>query len=284
MTVVVGVKVFDGLVIAADSATTLQLPDGSHQVYNNANKIFHLHRKYPVAAATWGLGVIGSASISTLAKDLRRRFMGADSTHADWALQDDYTIRGVAERLRDFMFDELYAPQVSSGQQPPSFLGLLVAGYQEDPGQGYHSEIWTLGIEDPTTRPMPQLEAGGVQVGWVTYAIQQAVMRLFNGFDPDLPAALHGVTDPGEHVAINQVLDSFRRQPVPPAMPFADAIALARFLADTTIGYTHFLLGPDVVGGPVEVAGISRHEGFRWISRKHYYPADLNPKDPGHNV
>ena len=65
-----------------------------------------------------------------------------------------------------------------------------------------------------------------------------------------------------------------------PAMPFPDAIGLARFFVETTSGFAHYSLGPDVVGGPVEVAGISRHEGFKWISRKHYYRQDLNPEGP----
>jgi hypothetical protein len=50
-----------------------------------------------------------------------------------------------------------------------------------------------------------------------------------------------------------------------------------------TIGYTHYLLGPDVVGGPVEVAAISRHEKFKWVSRKHYYLNEMNPEAP-HDV
>lgn len=63
-------------------------------------------------------------------------------------------------------------------------------------------------------------------------------------------------------------------------MPFADAIQLAKFLVDVTIGYTRYLLGPDTVGGQVELAGISRHEGFKWVMRKHYYSRELNPGSP----
>jgi hypothetical protein len=89
VTVAVVVKVFDGMVLATDSATTFNLPTGGAQVYNTANKIFRRHRKWPVAAATWELGSIGDASISTLAKDLRRRFMGRDEDHPDWELDLD---------------------------------------------------------------------------------------------------------------------------------------------------------------------------------------------------
>jgi hypothetical protein len=32
------------------------------------------------------------------------------------------------------------------------------------------------------------------------------------------------------------------------------------------------------VGGPVDVAAITKNEGFVWIKRKHYFPAELNPR------
>jgi hypothetical protein len=59
-------------------------------------------------------------------------------------------------------------------------------------------------------------------------------------------------------------------------MPIQDAIDLARFLVYSTIMYSRFLPGPQVVGGPIEIAAITKHEGFKWISRKHYYNQDLN--------
>lgn len=81
MTIAVAVKVNDGFVLAADSATTLSADgvDGKTQllnIYNNANKIFNLHKGLPIGAMTWGRGSIGPSSISTLTKDLRVRFAG----------------------------------------------------------------------------------------------------------------------------------------------------------------------------------------------------------------
>ena len=57
---------------------------------------------------------------------------------------------------------------------------------------------------------------------------------------------------------------------VTPGMPIHDAIALTRFLMDATIGYVRFRvdLQPKTVGGPVDMAVITRHEGFRWVQRK----------------
>ncbi len=39
-----------------------------------------------------------------------------------------------------------------------------------------------------------------------------------------------------------------------------------------------FTLGPETVGGPIDVAVISKHDGFIWMLRKHYFQAELNPQ------
>jgi hypothetical protein len=68
---------------------------------------------------TWGLGSIGDASISTLAKDLRRRLMGKDPDFLDWKLRDDYTIEGVTGRLLEMIYDELYATILANAPVAP---------------------------------------------------------------------------------------------------------------------------------------------------------------------
>lgn len=281
MTVGVAVKVFDGLVLATDSATTVDLGAAGHQVYNSANKIFHLHRHHPVAAMTWGLGNVGSASIATLAKDLRRRLMGSDSDYSDWALDESYTVKGVADRLIEMVFDELYAPEFA-GQPGAPLLGFLVAGYSARESQ---AEAWLVQMDDPDTRPVAEQAVAGDQSGWLAYAQPEAAIRLFKGFDPNILGHLAAALTPQELQKVEQVLTSgvMERPVVIPAMPFADAINFAKYVVDTTVGYTRYVLGPDTVGGQVEVAGISRHEGFKWISRKHYYSQSLNPRTPDHD-
>lgn len=222
MTVAVVVKVFDGIALATDSATTLPLAGGGAQVWNGADKIFQLHRKKPVAAMTWGIGVIGNASIATLAKDLRRRLMGLDPDHREWALLEDYTVEGVAGRLVEMMFDELYAPLGIAG-----VLGFLVAGYSAG---SKSSEAWLVLIENATTRPTPVLVAGQDQGGWMAYAQAAAVQRLFNGCDDQLVSDLGTVLGSAHMPAAMAVLEQQRRQPAVPPMPFADAINLAGFM------------------------------------------------------
>ena len=82
MTVLVSVKINDGVVMAADSASSF----ASGMVYQHADKIVNLRQGLPIGAMVTGSGGIGSESIDTLLKDLRRRFSGEDEAHPDWVL------------------------------------------------------------------------------------------------------------------------------------------------------------------------------------------------------
>src|SRR4051812_4149142 len=91
MTIAIAVKVMDGIVLAADSASTVMRPNAAgdpeiFNVYNNANKIANLRKGFPIGFVNWGAGGIGPASMSTLLKDLRRRFSGEDHDHLDWTI------------------------------------------------------------------------------------------------------------------------------------------------------------------------------------------------------
>lgn len=277
MTLAVAVKVFDGVVLAADSATTFNLTGGSHQVYNNANKVFQLHREKPIGLITWGLGQIGPASIATLAKDLRVRLMGKDPVNK-WKLTNTYTIEAVAKRVVEMMHGELYATQFAGTPAPHPVLGFIVAGYSAGEAK---SEAWEIMITDPATPPVLTEKFGKDQAGWTASGQPEATSRLWNGCDPELAAAVRAaVAGTPQEATVEQAITDAGRSAVHAAMPFADAINLATYIVETTVGFIRYSHGPDSVGGQIEVAGISRHEGFKWISRKHYYPASLNPEDP----
>jgi len=65
---------------------------------------------------------------------------------------------------------------------------------------------------------------------------------------------------------------------VVPAMPIQDAIDLAKFLMELTIQCSKFSPGAPVVGGPIDIAVITKHEHFKWVQRKYYYDNKYNPK------
>ena len=97
MTVLVSIKINDGVVMAADSASSF----ASGMVYRHADKIVNLRQGLPIGVMVTGAGGIGNESIDTLLKDLRRRFEGKDEARRDWALDPEcYTLAQVANLLR----------------------------------------------------------------------------------------------------------------------------------------------------------------------------------------
>lgn len=183
MTIEIAVKVHDGLVLAADSATTLVQRDSSGQtretnIYNNANKVMNLFKGLPIGLMSWGLGSIGSSSISTLGKDLRRRLQGEDSDYPDWAIDPSkYSIEEIAIRVREFFYEENYLTTMPAGVPPVNPLGLLIGGYSSN---GNQAEVFTLNAdENGCTPPSPTLTQ---EYGAVWSGQPEAITRL-NSFD-----------------------------------------------------------------------------------------------------
>ncbi len=110
----------------------------------------------------------------------------------------------------------------------------------------------------------------------------EAINRLALGFSGRLPAVLEKALafDRNRMESLMAELQSALSAPlVIPSMPIQDAIDLAEFLVETTIRFSRFTPGAATVGGPIEVAAITKHEGFRWVRRKHYYDAELNREE-----
>lgn len=60
-------------------------------------------------------------------------------------------------------------------------------------------------------------------------------------------------------------------------LPKDDLAAMAESLVNLTSFQRKILRETETVGGPIDVAVISKGDGFVWIKRKHYFDKDLNP-------
>ena len=61
-------------------------------------------------------------------------------------------------------------------------------------------------------------------------------------------------------------------------MPNQELATLAESLVDLTSLKRRMSAERETVGGEIDVAIISKAEGFVWIKRKHYFPPELNPR------
>jgi len=250
-------------------------------VYDNANKIFNLVKGQPIGCITFGSGNIGNASIGTLMKDLRKKL--TDVPHEMEFNPEKYTIEGVAKTLSRFLGDEC------NKLEPPSKLGtnigFLLGGYSKPGDLG---ESWSIEIQKGVPQPPKKLrENHEVGLSWGGSA--EVLQRIILGFSPQLFQVLAGIIQPPQDPAVlasqlTPILSAkLQASIVFPPMPIQDVIELARFLVHAAVMYSRFLPGANIVGGPIEVAAITKHESFKWISRKHYYDHDLN-KEPTHVV
>lgn len=59
-------------------------------------------------------------------------------------------------------------------------------------------------------------------------------------------------------------------------MPISEMAKMAEALVNLTSIKRRVSPGVETVGGPIDVAVISRSDGFVWVRRKHYFPPELN--------
>jgi hypothetical protein len=281
MTIAIAVKVHNGVVLAADSASTLtgMTPEGQRQVvnvFNSARKIFRLHEdiKVPIGLMVWGEGSIGSASISILAKDLRQRFM--DKKNQDFFINSKkYKLEDVAKLTKRFLFDEIYMTEFVDKPYKP-FIGFMIAGYSANEG---FPEIWAVQIEEGGNCPGPTLLRKKEDIGINWAGEKEPITRIIKGHSELIGNVLQELGVPADQIApAVELIGTRLNAPLAHApMPIQDSIDLAVFLVDTAINFSRFMPGPPTVGGPVDVAAITKHEGFRWVQRKFWFETGLNP-------
>lgn len=282
MTVCVSVKVNDCIVFAADSASSMVGVDQGGQqvirnVYDHGQKVFNLYKGLPIVAMTCGMGNIAGSSIDVVAKDFRGLIGSNDPTwHIDPA---QYTIDDVVAKAEQYFYREQYLQDPNRPTGDHSFE-FFVGGI---PSGSRLGEVWKFSILNGTSSgPIQVVSPNGCGVVWAGQP--EALNRLVLGYSGRIPEILRqaGIVEPQLSQLINAITANTQAELLAPAMPVRDAIDLAVFLVSTTIDFTKYLPGANTVGGAIDVATVTRHEGFKWIKRKHYYPSDLNPLETDH--
>jgi hypothetical protein len=272
MSIIVSVKIHDGIVMAADSATTFYTAEGRPgQIYENANKIVNLVKGLPIGVMTCGAGGIGNASIATLLKDLRSRLCGDDQAYQSWKIETNkYTMEHVADKVREFFTEKAQAADFKFT------VFLRICGYSANRPL---PEVWDVVLQNSVcVGPTSLQPEDNIGPRWVGEC--EALDRLVLGRSPRFVQAATSVLGLSEEKAVearDQVVSHLYQQLILPAAPIQDAIDLARFMVETTKGFIRFSVDMvKTVGGPTEIAAITKHEGFKWVQRKHFFPRDIN--------
>ncbi|MFE0502301.1 hypothetical protein ACFW0P_16135 [Lysobacter soli] len=271
MTIVVALKVGDGLVLGADSASTLFTGPEYHNSYFNTEKLIRVDG-LPVGALTFGLGALKNRSVSSLANDLKRRILGDD---AAWKIDPtNYTLEDVVDRFKRYYYDELYVAEHGAAAEGAeedlgAIMGFFIGGFAS---QNDSSEVWRILL---TRRGCSVVKLIDADTPWdcVWEGAREPIQRVLFGYSSQI---MQRLLDAGVQQEIADQLLASMEPLINGAMPIQDAVDFVDYLIGVTCGYVRFAPGHMTVAKPIDIAAITKYNGFKWISRKLYYPAALN--------
>jgi hypothetical protein len=259
MTLAVTVVCQDGVVVAADSRTTLSNYRSSRVGSDYTHKVFGSGK---VAAATWGEAFILGRSMAGHMAD----FAEAEVAHCDHP-------EDAAERLAEYfgdLYDQVLPNDLDLAVSDRATLGFLVAGYDE---RGV-AEAWEVSVAYRSIGLVATSEDGG---GAVWRGQSDVVSRLLFGYDQDLLRRIaQDHHRERELRAIEPLLDQLAYRIPFDTMNLQDGIDLAVLCLRTTMAVQRFSLGALAeapafswpgVGGPIEIATVTERGGFAWVQR-----------------
>jgi hypothetical protein len=259
MTLAVTVVCQDGVVVAADSRTTL----ANHRMLrvgsDYTHKVFESGR---VAIATYGEAFVLGRSVASHMAEFAAREAGSCDHPGPTAIR-------LAEFVGD-RYDQDVSEALDMSEPRVAELGFLVGGY-DDAGVG---EAWEVTLPDRTVEIIATTTDGG---GAVWRGQSDVVTRIMRGSDIELLerlATAHKVID--ELDALTPLLEACGYRIPFESMNLQDGIDLAVLCIRTTIDVQRLTLGPAAtspefswpgVGGPIEIATVTAPQGFRWVQR-----------------
>jgi hypothetical protein len=273
VSVVIVVKVSEGLVLAADSAATLHgriegpqgVGEGILKTFYNAKKLLQIG-DFPIGVLTWGQAFIGPRTVESLVREWEYNNCWQSKDQYKKKFGNSFAVKECAEGLRTY----LAATHAEAfGHQPTEErpqVGIVVAGYSEG---AFFPEIWRFVLpfdsEGEIHNQRPDHD-GKPDFGASWFGATDAIIRLHWGRDEAVMKIISekfGI--PNEEV--REALEPLQYQIPFPLMPLQDAIEYANYMLNVTIGRYRFVLGPELCGGQIEIAAITPRE-FNWISQK----------------
>lgn len=304
MTINLLTQVPEGLVMVADSMVSSQQTvngEVQHLNFEHARKLFHLGTGFPAAAMINGAGNVGAALVSQLIRDVSRD-VDAQKGAVDHAMcvsaiqarispaYDKFIAQSRSEATAGISADveamtEINKRRAEAGLSPiaaitPDMVGL--EGVPQVP-----PSVWDIAVPQLTVIVASYFDAPRAsQIEWPGATRTElasnppgsvwwwgsggiSVTRLIHGVDIDMLTSEAG-SKPAAETALRYFEENAERYLVPTAldlMPMQQAIYYTEFLADVAAGYDRFKIGPNCVGGEMDVVVLVDHK-LKWIHKQ----------------
>lgn len=264
MSLGVVIKGPEGVVLAADSRVTLQAQRGNDPPiivnFDNATKLLSFSEpNCYVGAVTYGAAVIGQRTAHSYIPEfevcLREGLQEGEEPKRLGVFE-------FSQRLSHFFMERWRAvmPSDYSGAD----MTFIVGGY--DPGDAY-GKVFVFSLPgQPEPQPRNENDFGMTWGGQL-----QIASRLIHGYDPGLIGILRQTLNLNEQ-QINQLIQALKLQLeflVPyQVLPLQDCVDLATFMIRTTMTAQGLSIGVRGVGGPIDVAIITRTAKLEFVQQK----------------
>lgn len=255
----------EGLALAVDSRVTLVSTTSTGQVlyshFDNATKMLSFTKQPYVCAVAYGTAAIGNPprTIHGFLPEFEERL---SAKYGD----DRGTVADIATDLGVFYTEHWQqsgmANPGSNGLDPMQFI---VAGYNE--GEPY-GRVYEVSVP---TRPTPVEQNAGTNFGISFGGQGELVCRLLKGYDPRALTVAKDALGLDDTQVKN--LEGQWAAQLPLGVPFQflplqDCVDLSAFLVNMTSAVQTWTVGVQGVGGLVDVATVTRTDGFRAIRQK----------------
>jgi hypothetical protein len=262
----------EGVVLGADSTSTVTMGDGSQRYLNNEQKIFEVGASGTLGVVTWGLGRIGNVShrnsIAALDDDLLRHPPSSVSGAADrfaqlvWGTYD-HTLRAEIDGDKAVVTDPKATPEAkkkAAAALEHKVLGFCLAGHWLPDREPQAYEI----VFDPNLTAPPVPRRVTMTEFWGVRLFVYRVLGVETSVIGDIVASGKWSGTPQELEAMFMA----RRTPLHWPVPLREAIDSIHALLHMTIKVMKFTAIPPVCGGHIELAAITTDRRFRWITHK----------------
>lgn len=258
----------EGVVLVADSRVTLNMDfldpnTGIKTVfpcsYDNANKLLRFKSQKYVGAITWGLGAFGSKTQRT-----PNSYLPEFEEELQEANIERLDVIEFASKLGDF-FMRKWSESGMPNDWPNDNMLLAVAGYD---ARSAYGKVVQIAIP---SQPTPIILKDDVDFGITWGGQREYTDRIMQGYDwqiiPALQAKLN-LTQPQVQEIETHLQQNFSIRIPYEFLPLQDCVDFSIFLVRTTISIHNWILNVRGVGGSIDVATITRTEGFKFIQNK----------------
>ena len=247
----------EGVVLAADSRVTLEAQTGDGPTtavnFDNATKLLSFTATHAnIGVVTYGRAVIG----------LRTAYSFVPEFELTLNAQPSLPVVEFSSHLSDFFMERWR--EGMQGEYVGADMMFIVGGYDPDAAYG---KVFLIQIP---SNPQPiEQHPGGFGMTWGGQL--QIASRLVHGFDPALPDIMRETLslEDDQVQQVRRVLRSRLEFPIPyQVLPLQDGVDLATFMIRSTINMQNLAVGVRGVGGPIEVAVVTRTGGLQFVQRK----------------